>query len=420
MDLRVKPSRLRGTIAVPGSKSHTIRGIAAGLMAEGTSVLRAPLVSEDTLSVLSAARMLGAAVEQTAGSWRITGMNGALLRPAAGLDMGNSGTGLRILAGLAATADFPVSFDGDASLRTRLMGKLLQSLHELGAKVESAGGCAPLTVHGPLKGGRAHCDGTTSQFLTSLLFAAPYAERDCEIELSFLNEAPYVEITLKWLRMLGIAYRADFERLRFSVPAPQKMRAFDTVIPADFSTACFPLAAAALFGDGVDIENLDFDDVQGDKAVFGFFERMGAHLAHGKTLRVLPGNGLSGGVFDLNFVPDSLPIMAAAAVYAKGVTRLVNVPQARVKETDRIACTTRELRKMGARIEELPDGMVIAGGTPLHGAELESYHDHRLAMALAVAALGAEGESVIRDAEASAVTYPEFIADFAALGADFS
>ena len=173
-------------------------------------------------------------------------------------------------------------------------------------------------------------------------------------------------------------------------------------------------------GNGVGIRNLDFNDVQGDKKVFSYLEEMGAKLEYTpELLKVVPGCRLTGKVIDLNETPDALPIMAVAACNAVGETRLVNAPQARVKETDRIACMTRELAKMGADVEELPDGMVIRGGK-LHGAEVESYGDHRIAMALAIAGLTADGETVINDAECASVTYPAFVKDFTRLGADYS
>ena len=182
----------------------------------------------------------------------------------------------------------------------------------------------------------------------------------------------------------------------------------------------FPLCAAALCGDGVVIRNLDFSDAQGDKKVFSCLERMGAKIEHGTELTVLPTGGkLHGCAIDMNETPDALPVMAVVAALAEGETRLLNVPQARVKETDRIAVMASELAKMGAEVEELPDGMVIRGGA-LHGAEVSSFGDHRIAMALAVAGLAAEGETVIDRAEAPSVTYPDFIRDFQNIGADFT
>ncbi len=419
MKLIVRPSRIRGEISVIGSKSHTIRGIAAALMAEGTSTLHAPLESADTRSSLNAAKAFGAKVSESEGCWRITGTGGRFTDPGRTVDMGNSGTGLRMLTGLAATQSFRVEFDGDASLRTRLMAGLLDALRPLGAAVESTAGKCPFTIRGPVRGGATRVDGTTSQFLTSLLFALPTAEGDSTVDLEFLNEKPYIGITLNWLEMLGVRCRHSEDMLHWEIPGGQRISAFDRVIPADFSTAAFPLVAAALAGDGVTIRNLDFNDAQGDKAVFGLLEKMGAKLIRAEELSVARCGRLAGGEFDLNATPDALPALAAAAALADGKTRLVNVPQARVKETDRIAVMTAELSKMGARIEELPDGMVIRGGR-LRGGRVHSCGDHRIAMALAVAALAADGETVVEEAEAASVTYPDFVRDFKKLGADFT
>ena len=396
MKLLVRPSLLRGEIAVTGSKSHTIRGIAAALAANGTSVLVAPLESADTRSTLEAARLLGAKVREHDDVWEITGTGGVFTDPGRTLDLGNSGTGMRMLTGL---------FD---------------ALAPLGCRIESADGKCPFTVEGPLSGGATRVDGTTSQFLTSLLFLLPTLAEDSTVDLDFLNEKPYIGITLAWLDSFGIRYEKSDDMLHWRIPGGQSIPAFRKVIPADFSTAAFPLLAAALAGDGVVIRNLDFTDAQGDKKVFSYFEQMGAKIGHGAELTVGPTGGrLRGCSIDMNETPDALPAMAVAAALAEGETRLLNVPQARVKETDRIAVMASELGKMGADIEELPDGMIIRGGR-LHGAEVSSFADHRIAMALAVAGLAADGETVIDGAEAASVTYPDFIRDFQNIGADFT
>ena len=419
MKLLVRPSRLRGEIAVTGSKSHTIRGIAAALAANGTSTLTCPLESADTRSTLEAAKRLGAKVAERGGDWEITGTGGAFTDPGTTLDLGNSGTGMRMLTSFCANQKFQVRFDGDASLRTRLMAGLFDALTLLGCKIESTAGKCPFTVRGPLTGGATRVDGTTSQFLTSLLFVLPTLKENSTIDLDFLNEKPYIGITTAWLDMLGVRYEHSEDLLHWRIPGGQSIPAFRRVIPADFSTAAFPLIAAALAGDGVTIRNLDFSDAQGDKKVFRYLEEMGAKVEYGAELTVhATGKKLRGCSLDLNETPDALPAMAVAAALAEGETRLLNVPQARVKETDRIAVMNVELTKMGAKIEELPDGMVIRGGT-LHGAEVSSHADHRIAMALAVAGLAATGETVIDGVEAASVTYPSFVRDFQKLGADF-
>jgi 3-phosphoshikimate 1-carboxyvinyltransferase len=419
MDIRVKKSKVSGVITVPGSKSHTIRAVAVAAMADGVSVIHSPLESEDTRSCLKSAVLFGATVQETPECWRVTGTGGRLKDPGHTIDMGNSGTSLRIFSGLSALAGFNVAFDGDDSLRTRPMGPLLDALALLGVKTASRDGKCPVSIQGPLTGGKTSVNGKSSQFLTSLLFAAPLASGDTEITVFNLNERPYVEITLGWLDRLGIKYERNADMSFFKVYGGQCYPNFEWTIPADFSTAAFPLGAAILAGGEIEIRNLDFSDLQGDKAVFDFFARMGADIRRSEHSTIVrPGRELKGIDVDLNATPDALPLMSAVAACASGTTRLLNVPQARIKETDRIACMTREMRKMGAKITELDDGMVIEG-TKLHGTEVEGYGDHRIVMALAVAGLAAEGETVVKGAEAAAVTYPGFINDFVSLGADF-
>ncbi|MDD4097291.1 MAG: 3-phosphoshikimate 1-carboxyvinyltransferase [Lentisphaeria bacterium] len=419
MKLVVHPSRLRGEICVPGSKSHTIRGIAVGLLAEGEVTLRHPLRSADTLSVLRAAGELGLAVPDSGQEWRFQGLGGAFRPVSRPLDLGNSGTGLCILTALAATQGFPCHFDGDASLRSRSLQSELEALAALGARQSSTAGKCPLMVCGPLAGGETTVDGSNSQYLTALLFAAPLAAADTDIRLRFLREKPYVAMTLDWLGRCGITVDAGDDFLHFHIPGRQRYRGLTADIPADFSTAAFPLAAGLLAGEGVVLRNLNFTDVQGDKVIFEFAAAMGAVLPHDRAgVLVTPVKGrLRGGQFDLNACPDTLPVMAVLGALAEGETVLANVAQARQKETDRIACMARELAKMGARIKEREDGLAIVGGT-LRGAEMHGCGDHRIVMALAVAALAAEGPSVIDGAEVAAVTYPEFVADFQRLGAD--
>ena len=419
MLLRVKKSSLSGIIAVPGSKSHTIRGVVAALQSSGKSVLRAPLDSEDTRSALEAAKLFGADVAEFPDRWEISGMQGKLHDPAQVVNMNNSGTGLRMLTALAAMQNFPITFDGDESLRTRLMNGLFGALEALGAKIESDNGHCPFTITGPIAGGKAKVDGKSSQFLTALLFALPKAEHDSTLLLDYLNEQPYAEITANWLTSLGVKYSRQDDLLKWEIPGRQQFSAFDRVIPADFSTACFALAAGALCGGKVDILNLDFTDAQGDKKVFDFYEQMGAEIIRTpEKCTVCGGSKLNPVTLDLNSTPDALPIISATAALIPGESRLINVAQARNKETDRIAAMTEELTKMGADITELPDGMIIRGGK-LHAATVDSRNDHRIAMALAVAGMCLDGETIIEHAEGIPVSYPGFISDFQALGANF-
>ena len=414
MFLTIQPSSINGSIGVPGSKSHTIRGVICGILAEGKSILKFPLESDDTKAAIGAAKALGAGVEKFADHWEITGCGGIFRDPGKTIDMLNSGTSLRLFFSAGARQNFPITFDGDSSLRTRKMATLIQTLESLGCRCTSQNGKCPVSICGPVKSGKAAVDGESSQFLSSLLFALPFADGEFDLELPFLNEKPYVGITLSWLDFLGIKYEVSEDWLHWHIKGNQKINAFERAIPADFSTAAFPLAAGVLAGGTLELTNLDFNDCQGDKAVFEYFKNMGAQMEYGNTLTIHGGAPLRPGVFDLNATPDALPVMAVAAAFAKGETRLINAPQARIKETDRIAVMAQELTKMGVAAEELPDGLV-KGST-----ELDSHGDHRIVMSLAVAALAAEGSSVIKDAECAGVTYPGFFETFKALGADFT
>lgn len=423
MKLLVNPSKICGTAEVPGSKSHTIRGVITSILADGESILHAPLQSADTESALNAAKKFGASFRiGDDGSWHIKGIGSKTPAVTDVIDLGNSGTSMRLLCAAASLFDREIKFDGDDSLRTRPMKPLLDALKMLGVETSSTNGKAPLSVKGPLQGGRCTVSGVSSQYLSALLFAAPLASAPTVIDLESLNEQPYVEMTLKWLDFLGIKYKAASNLLHFEIEGNQQYHAYEKVIPADFSTSLFVLGAALQSGrdSGTDIKNLDFSDSQGDKEVFRFFEQSGAKIEYGKNVHIPALQKLKGGKFDLNNTPDSLPVFSAVAAGIKGETfHCLNVPQARIKETDRIDCMTRELRKMGGIVEELPDGMIVTG-TQLHGSnELESYGDHRIGMALAVAALNADSPSIINGIECAAVTYPDFVKQFQQLGADF-
>ena len=421
MRLHINPSVINGTIGVPGSKSHTIRGVICGILADGRSVLKYPLESDDTKAAIGAARALGAEVVQHPDHWEIFGCGGIFTPPAETIDMLNSGTSLRLFFSAGARQNFPITFDGDASLRSRKMATLIQTLESLGCRCTSLNGKCPVSICGPVRSGKAVVDGESSQFLSSLLFALPFADGEFELELPFLNEKPYVGITLSWLDFLGIKYEVSPDWLHWRIKGNQKIAPFTKAIPADFSTAAFPLAAGVLAGRELQITNLDFNDCQGDKVVFEHFKTMGARMENKDFLTIRGGTKLRPGIFDLNATPDALPIMAVAAAFAHGETRLINAPQARIKETDRIAVMAGELTKMGVAVEELPDGLVIHGTGKVTGAkDLDSHGDHRIVMSLAVAALAADGASVIHDAECAGVTYPGFFETFSALGADFT
>jgi 3-phosphoshikimate 1-carboxyvinyltransferase len=231
-----------------------------------------------------------------------------------------------------------------------------------------------------------------------------------------LNERPYVEITLWWLDKMGIRHIVSDDFTTFTVAGGQHYDAIDQRIPGDFSSATFAAVGAAVSGTELMLENLDFSDPQGDKAVFDVLERMGMEVGRRGLSATVTGGGLRPAQIDLNGMPDALPALAVLGCLAPGTTSIVNVPQARIKECDRIAVMAEELTKMGARIRERDEGLTIEQSA-LHGAAVHGHDDHRVVMALALAAMAAEGETTIDTAEAAMVTYPTFAQDFRALGA---
>jgi len=420
MDLRIERSTLAGSVRIPASKSHTIRGVILGTLADGRTTLANPLDAADTQSAVRCCGSLGATIEQESERWTIDGTGGVLPAMPTSLDVGNSGTTLGNLLAVCATGSAPITLDGDASIRTRPFAPLLRSLEQLGATIEAAGpdGTAPITIRGPLTGGEAVVDGTTSIFLTPLLVACPLAGGRSTLRVDgVMNEQGYVRMTLDWLEQAGVSVSANEALTHVEIRGGQRYRAISRPIAADFSSAAFPTCAAVLAaGSDVSLLGLDFGDTQGDKVVFDILREMGARFDFGSSVTVHPTDGLEGRRIDLSGAPDALPILSVIACAAEGETVLENVAMARIKETDRIAVMREELTKMSAEVSERPDGLVIRGG-PLTGATVDGHDDHRVIMALAVAGLIASGATVVRGAEAMQITYPTFIESMRSLGA---
>jgi len=275
---------------------------------------------------------------------------------------------------------------------------------------------APVVVRGRLKGGETGLDAVTSQYLSSILINSPLVEKNTEVIINRLNEIPYVKMTMWWMDKQGIEYHNEnFKRIL--IKGGQKYRSFNITIPGDFSSAVFFMVIAAVSGGEIVLDNLDISDPQGDKAVLDILKSMGTEISVHEDYIRIKGKRLQGMEIDMNSIPDALPAMAVAGCFAEGETRLVNVPQARLKETDRIRVMYEELGKMGADIKELPDGLVIKK-SKLRGCPVSGYNDHRVVMALTVAGLNIGGETVIDTAEAVNVTFPDFIELIRSCGGD--
>ncbi len=401
-------AKLRGEVEIPGSKSHTIRALAFGLLAEGESEIKRPLDSADTLSCVDMIGQMGASVSREKGLWRVRGLGRNIPVPGDVIDVGNSGTTLYIGLGIASLIEGYTVFTGDSQIRNRTASALINSINELGGEAWSTreNGKPPVIVKGKVRGGKTSIEAVTSQYITSMLISLPLLENDTIVEVPLLHEKPYVSMTLAWLDRLGIEYENRDYR-EFLIKGGQEYREFSVSIPADFSSATFFLVAAAITGSELNLLGLDFRDTQGDKEVVRILEKMGARVDIGETSIRIKGGRLRGGRFDLNAIPDSLPALAVAACFAEGETELVNVPQARIKETDRISVMCSELKKLGADIEEREDGLVIRK-SELRGSEVNGHGDHRVVMALAVAGLGCSEEVTISTAESVSITFPNF------------
>jgi len=418
MRVRISPRRFSGTVKVPASKSHTIRQLLISSLADGVSEIHNPLDSLDTRSCIAVCRSFGAEIAEVRSTvWQVTG-NSNFKKGDCYLffDVGNSGTTLYLAIAVAGLQEKPFEFTGDEQIKRRSAAPLLDALAGLGVRCESNNGCAPITVSGPWKGGKVSIRCPTSQYLSALLIASPLAPAGVvtEIDVPLLNERPYVEMTLSYLRAHDIKFKASADYSHFEIPGGSSWKAFSSSVPGDFSSAAFPAAAAAITGGPVTLPGLDLKDTQGDKFFFEMLKQMGCEVALSPTLTVSRKGPLRGGTFDLNETPDLLPAAAVTAAYAQGDTALVNVAHARIKETDRIAVMAEELAKLGVKCTERSDGLIVHGkGSALSPPEplpvINSRGDHRIVMAFAAAALGSSVPIEITEAESAAVTYPGFL-----------
>jgi len=387
-----------------------------GALTHDRFTLRNPLLSEDTEATLDALFALGADIRGNAHGVRI---HSEELRPAPGvIDARNSGTTIRLIAGIASLLPAKTTLTGDASLVRRPMAPLVDALVQLGARCSYLGslGCPPVAIHGPITGPRADVPGgVSSQFVSSLLIACTQKHGPTEIAVSGeLRSRPYVDITLEMLREFG----ADVEEAGggFVIPGEQTLSKDSFTVPGDYSSASFPLAAAAVTGGDVTVKGLARDSPQGDRAIVQHLSDFGARVTVATDSVRVVGDRLHGVDIDVRHTPDLFPILAVLGAVAEGRTVLKGGESLKDKESDRIATTTQFLREMGARITPRPDGCEIEGGETLHGARVETHGDHRILMAASVAALAASSETAIADNSSYRVSYPGFVRDMHQLG----
>jgi 3-phosphoshikimate 1-carboxyvinyltransferase len=419
--LIVKKSHLQGEAVVPASKSHTLRAILFAALAKGSSQIHAPLLSSDSLAMMEACRLLGAAVEQHGDALTIAGIDGRVERAEDVIQAGNSGLVLRMLSAVAALSSYPIVITGDHSIRhQRPIQSLLEGLQQLGVAAVSTkrDGFAPVIIQGPLQPGKTVINGEDSQPVSALLIASVFAPGPVEILVKNPGEKPWVAFTLDWFKRLKIDYEArDYAYYRMA--GRGSYPGFDYTVPGDWSSAAFLIAAALVSHSELTLHNLDLEDCQGDKAIVEVVQKMGARLEIDqarKTLRVMRGAVLQGVDVDINNFVDAITILSVLGCYAQGTMRIRNASVAKQKECNRIQCIVKELRAMGAQIAETEDG-VLVHHSKLQGAAVHSHHDHRMAMSLAIAALGAEGETCVHHTECIQKTFPDFAHILRQLGA---
>lgn len=410
---------LRATIRPPGSKSITNRALVCAAMARGSSVLRGALDSEDTRVMIDSLQRLGLRVDHVPASETIAveGCGGSPPVDRAELFVANSGTTMRFLTAMLAACRGHFRLDGIERMRQRPITDLLGALNELGGDVssESRNGCPPVIVRGGgLRGGRARIRGNiSSQFLSGLLMACPYAEQDVMLEVEGeLVSQPYVQMTLAVMSAFGIEVAHEGVS-RFRIPAGKRYAGRRYDIEPDASAASYFWAAAAITGGSVRVPGLGRDSLQGDVAFCDCLEEMGCRVECDAQGISVTGGRLRGIDADMNAISDTVPTLAAVALFAEGPTTIRGVAHIRYKETDRLGDLARELRRLGAEVEEREDGLRIQPA-PLHGVEIETYNDHRLAMSLALVGLRVPGV-VIRDPACTGKTYPRFFEDLASL-----
>jgi 3-phosphoshikimate 1-carboxyvinyltransferase len=419
-----KAEGLKGEVCAPPSKAYTQRMVIATALSHGTSKISGPLVSDDTEAALRAVKALGAKVKATEDCWTVEGaqpLRGAQ-KP---IDCGESGATLRFMIPVAALAPEPSVFVFGKSLERRPIAPLLQSLKQLGVEAhnQSLGGKPSIRVQGGgISGGKTTIRGDiSSQFVSGLMFACPMARVDTEITLATpLESKGYVKMTRAVLAEHGVkvSISEDFDRLR--IPSNQTYKPCRHRVPGDFSSAAFLLAAAAITRSDVSFMNLDYETVQGDKAVLGILKRMGVN---GKVcpdhIEVKGKGGLLEAVdVDARNIPDLVPVCTVLACYAKGTSKIHDAHRLRYKESDRLLSLYLELKKMGAQIAMDESSLTVEGPCALHSAVVDPHNDHRIAMACAVAALGASGETRVQNAECVRKSYPKFFSDLRALGVD--
>ena len=417
-----KSEHLEGEVYAPSSKAYTHRMLIAALLSGGASKISNPLVSDDTKATLEAVKAFGAEAELQENYWTIRGVD-SLRTPRSPINCGESGATLRFMIPVAALAPGPSIFTFESSLERRPIEPLLQSLKQLGTESSihlKEGSSLVRVQEGGLRGGKTSIRGDiSSQFISGLVFACPKAKEDIEISVTTpLESRNYVQMTMEVLDKHSIRIIASDNFTQLKIPSNQNYSPCNHEVPGDFSSAAFLLAAASITSSKLKVKNLDYHTTQGDKAILDILKETGSKVRVGDDGVEVEGEQLNAIDVDAKDIPDLVPVCAVLACYSKGTSKIYNAKRLRYKESDRLSSLHTELKKMGAEITVKEDGLTIRGPCKMRGSTIDPHNDHRIAMACAVAALAARGETKIQNSECVNKSYPRFFDDLSLLGAN--
>ncbi len=414
-EVTIYPGSLAGEVLVPASKSISHRAIICAGLSEGLSTIKNVGTSQDIEATCEAVRNLGIRVERDDSTLRIKG-NAALELNNSRIDCRESGSTLRFIIPIAALTGKQVSFYGEGKLIERSLVPYYNIFEKQGIAFMTDGGKLPIHINGRLMPGEFQLEGNiSSQFISGLMFALPLLEGDSKIKVTTeLESRPYIDLTIRALEEFSI-HIENYDYRTFIIKGKQKYRATDYTVEGDFSQASFWLAAGVL-GSDVVCKGLDMDSLQGDRSVVDIIGKMGGRIAaEGNKVRALPSH-TKGTVIDASQCPDLVPILAVLGALSEGRTEIVKAGRLRFKESDRLKAVSSELGKLGAHIIEKQDGLVIDGRKSLQGGRVDCWNDHRIAMALAIAAIKCEEPVVVSNAASVRKSYPDFWEHYKALG----
>ncbi|MEE2600903.1 MAG: 3-phosphoshikimate 1-carboxyvinyltransferase [Thermoproteota archaeon] len=416
MNCRVEKSTISGRIVCPSNKSYTHRAIFLASMADGKSMIKNILKSGDTNATVNACRNFGVEIKEIGNSMAVKS-TGELKLQNNTIDAANSGTTIRIVTAISALLDDEIVLTGDSSLKKRPMQPLLDALGSLGAKCNSSAGKPPITVSGRIKGGKVTISGNiSSQFISAMMIIAPKLENGILLNIKGkLVSKPYVDATIISMKKFGVNVRTEIPYKKYVIPS-QNYKSTAFTVPSDFSSLALLLSASVLVGENLTIEISLGDMPQADEAIIDILEILGVIVTLDKnTIKIKSPKKLNGGKFDLSNSPDLIPAIAILALKASKPIEIFNVKHARYKETDRIAILARELSKLGIKVVEKNDGLILRNTGSLTGDNLNSENDHRLFMAFCIAGMYV-GNCTISDPESVEISYPNFISEMKRIG----